>query len=143
MTIISDKFFFYFHPMFSVAENTCDLMQSVLFYQLVICVLFIAFSLFSLDQSMHEINFNTFLSTIAVLVALTPTFIYCYYADGVTADLHRVGDIFYQLLWYKLTNQEQKLLILPMQRAQQIFRMKGYGIVDCSLQIFLTVNAFN
>lgn len=131
----------FFHSI-SVAVNFRDIMQSILFYQLALCVLFSAFSLFAFDQSFssHGINYNTVLSLTILLCALNPTFFYCYFADGLTADLLEVGDIFFESMWYELPKQEQKLLISPIQCAQRIFRMKGYGIVDCSLEMFTKVN---
>lgn len=106
-----------------------------------ICITLIAFSLFALDQSMDDINFNTFVSLIALLNAVIPTFVYCYYADGLAVDLLRIGDIFYASMWYESRYQEQKLLILSIQRAQKTFQMKGYGIVYCSLEVFAAVSA--
>lgn len=126
--------------LFSVAENIRDIMQSALFYQLIECISFVAFSLFALDESMEEINLNTFMSFSALLYAIFSTIIYCYFADRLTADLFEVGDIFYESMWYKLPNQEQKASILSIQRAHRIFRMKCYGIVDCTLDTFTKVD---
>lgn len=115
-------------------------MQSILFYQLVNCGIFIAFGLFGMDQSLREINFDTFMCLAALICALIPIFIYCYHADGLSEDLLEIGDIFYATKWYKLSNQEQKIMMLPIQRAQRIFRLNGYKVIDCSLETFLTVN---
>lgn len=117
-------------------------MQSILFYQLVNCVLFSAFSLFALDQSIstHEVDYNSFVSLSALVSAFIPTFVYCYFAEGLTADLLKVGDIFYESKWYKLSNLEQRILILPIQRAQRVFQLNGYAFVACSLNVFLKVN---
>lgn len=115
-------------------------MQSILFYQLVNCGIFIAFGLFGMDQSLREINFDTFMCLAALICALIPIFIYCYHADGLSEDLREIGDIFFATMWYKLPHQEQKAIMLPIQRAQQIFRLNGYKIIDCSLGTFLTVN---
>lgn len=88
---------------------------------------------------MEEISFNTFMSFAALLCSLIPTFLYCYFADGVTVNLFEIGDIFYKSMWYKLPNQKQRLLILPIQRSQRIFRLHGYKIVDCTLESFAAV----
>lgn len=114
-------------------------MKGILFYQTIICVINIAFGLFSLDQSLDEPSFDTFASMIALFNLLTSTFVYCYYAEGVTTDLLRVGNIFYSSLWYKLSSQEQKLLILLIQRSQIIFRLRGFEFFDCSLEVFAVV----
>lgn len=139
---LSNIIFFVFPIHFiSVAENISDVMQSILFYQLMSCVLFSVFSLFALDQSifMHKIDFTTICSLAALLSALIPTFVYCYFSEGLTADLLEVSDILYESMWYKLPNQEQKLLILPIQRAQRVFRLNGFKFVACSLDTFSRV----
>lgn len=89
---------------------------------------------------MDGINFDTFISLIALSNAVIPTFVYCYYADGLTVDLLRIGDIFYASMWYELPNLEQKHFILSIQRAQQTFQMSGYKIVYCSLEVFTAVS---
>lgn len=123
----------------SAAKKSRYIMQGVIFYQLVTCVVFIAFSLFGFDQTVRSFNLNTSVCLLSLISAVTPTFIYCYYAESVTVDLLKIGDIFYESTWYELTYQEQKLLIPPIQRAQRVFRMNGYGLIDCSLGIFASV----
>lgn len=122
-----------------VAENIRDIMKAALFFQLLICVLFIAFGLFALNQTLIELNFNTYDCMIALLSALFSTFVYCYYADGVTTDLMDICNIFYSSLWYKLPSREQKLLILPIMRSQILFRLNGFGVINCSLEVFASV----
>lgn len=114
-------------------------MKGILFYQTVICVVNIAFGLFSLDQSLDDPSLDIFASIVALFNLLTSTFVCCYYAEGVTTDLLRVGDIFYNSFWYKLSSQEQKILILLIQRSQIIFRLKGFEFFDCSLEVFAVV----
>lgn len=114
-------------------------MKGVLFYQLLICVLNIAFGLFSLVQTLDELSLDTYHSITALFNMLASTFFYCYYADRATWDLLEIGDIFYNSLWYKLPIQEQKLLIIPIQRSQMLFVLKGFEFFDCSLQLFAAV----
>lgn len=125
MSLTKTTFFASFYS--RIAENTRDIMKAALFYQLLICVLFIAFGLFAFNQTLDEINFNTYDCMIALFSALFSTFVYCYYADGVTTDLLEIGEFFYNSLWYKLSFQEQKLLILPIERSQILFRLNVSG----------------
>lgn len=114
-------------------------MKSVLSFQLLVCVINIAFGLFSLDQTLDEFNSTAEHSIVSIFCMLSLALIYFYYADRLTVDLLEIGDVFYNLLWYKLPAQEQKLLIFPIRRAQQEFRLKGIEIFICSLQYFGTV----
>lgn len=111
-------------------------MKNVLFFQLLICVINIAFGLFSLDQTLNEFNSTMGHSIISIFCILSLALIYFYYGDRVTADLFKIGDIFYNSLWYKIPAQKQKLLIFPIRRAQQEFRLKGFEIFICSLEYF-------
>lgn len=76
---------------------------------------------------------------IASAIALLVLYIHCYASEHLTADLMAIGDIFYDSTWYRLPVKQQKLLVLPIQRATQEFRLKGSGLIDCSLAVFLSV----
>lgn len=112
------------------------MMKGILFFQLLSCVTNAAFALFALDLTLGELNFDTLITIMSTINVLSSTFIYCYFADGVTSDLLEIGDIFYNSLWYKLPLREQKLLFLPIQRAQKEFRLDGFGMVYCTLETF-------
>lgn len=114
-------------------------MKGILFYQMVNCVVDVVFDLISLDQTLHQLNTSTVHSIATLFILLALAFIFCYYADRVTVDLLAVSDIFYNSLWYKLPFQEQKMLILPIRRAQKKFRLTGYTVFECSIEVFVKV----
>lgn len=103
------------------------------------CVIDVVFDLISLDQTLHQLNTTTVHNIATLFTVLALAFIFCYYADRVTVDLLEVSDIFYNSLWYKLPFQEQQLLILPIRRAQKKFRLKGYTVFECSIEVFVKV----
>lgn len=47
--------------------------------------------------------------------------------------------VYSDLSWYNLRANEQKLVILPICRAQKRFHLVGYGIFDANMEIFLKV----
>lgn len=114
-------------------------MNGVIFYQFVSCVAFIAFSLFAVDRNVGSFDFDTIFCVLTLAAALSSTFIYCYYADKITRNLIEIGDIFYHTNWYGLPLKAQKLLVFSIQIAQKPFLFSGYGIFDCSLEIFVSV----
>lgn len=50
-----------------------------------------------------------------------------------------VVDVMYDSTWYTLPINLQKLLILMLMRPEKGFRLKGAGMIDCSLATFLAV----
>lgn len=54
-------------------------------------------------------------------------------------DLHGIGDVFYNCEWHRLPIKQQKLFLYPIQRSQKAIRLRGFGIIDCSLSFFSSV----
>lgn len=122
-----------------IADKTREIMKGILFYQMINCVINVAFDLFSLDQTLNERSTDTVHCIATLFSILLLAFIFCYYADRVTSDLLGIGDSFYNSLWYKSPFREQKLLILLIRRAQKEFRLTGFEIFDCSIEMFVMV----
>lgn len=57
------------------------------------------------------------------------------------------AEIVYNTFWYTYPVDSQRLIVQMIQRGQTPFHLKGFDIVDCSLETFLKVNclfsAFN
>lgn len=64
----------------------------------------------------------------------------CVFSEVITHDLCTIADIFYGYAWYRLPVKQQKLFILPIQRANKALRLTGLGLVDCSLRVFASVS---
>lgn len=116
-------------------------MSSPLFYQLLLCAITTALLLLGLIAD-GTINSGIIVSATALLSVLIPTYYYCSLSEKITQDLYSVGGILYDFNWYLLPVKHQKLFIYPIRRAEMGFRMKGFGIVDCSLSVFLSVRYF-
>lgn len=114
------------------------MMSGVLFYQLLMCTAIIAFDLFGLEEtgasSGAEITFYTMAS------GLVQSYLYCKLSENITTDLSDLGDTFYDTLWYLWPTDKQYLVMMPIERAQKEFRLKGFEFVECSLRIFSTVS---
>lgn len=67
------------------------------------------------------------------------TFAHYYLSERVTFDLLEIGAIFYNLTWYQLPVKQQRLITLPIARAQREFRLRNLNLSDCSLAVFLSV----
>lgn len=57
----------------------------------------------------------------------------------VTASLTAIGDHFYNFPWFLLPVEHQLLFLPPIQRSQSAYRLKGLGMVECSLRVYSAV----
>lgn len=114
-------------------------MSALIFYQLLMCATVVAFNMFNFMVNGIAINFDFIVSFYELLCSVIPTFIYSYIANEVMSSLLYVGDIFFECPWYELTPNQQKLLILVIERAQVKFYFDGFSLVHCSLHTFTSV----
>lgn len=103
------------------------------------CAASTAVSLFALEAN-GIFNIHAIPSVYDIIVALAMTFVYCYLSEGLTLNLCDVGNSFYGVAWNRSPVKVQALFMLPIQHSQQEFRLKGAGLVDCSLIVFGKVN---
>lgn len=119
-------------------ENICDLMSGILFNILLSCVLLLALSLFSLNQSI-VLNVRLAANLNLLLIYLMACYIYSYFSEAVTTNSFKIGDDVYNSLWNEMPVKQQKVIILIINRSQKEFRLRGLGMIDCSLAKFLAV----
>lgn len=120
------------------AELLCDMMGLILFSMLVSSTLVIAFSLFVFELN-ESINLEVASAFIDVMGCLGLSFAHFYLSERITTDLLDIGDIFYNSPWYRLPKKRQKLVMMPIIRAGRVFRLTGFGLFDCSLEMFSAV----
>lgn len=100
----------------------------------------IAFDLFAVELS-DTLSLETVTAVTNLCVVLAIAFAYCYLSDWITADLLEIGNVFYSSPWYRLLSvKQQQLLVLPIQRANRLVRLRSLGLIDCSGAVFLSVN---
>lgn len=116
-------------------------MLDILFYQLLICAVIIAFNLFGLETA--KLDMYTILATTELLCTVVPTYIYCYLSEQLTFDLLDIGVTFFGSIWYELPVKCQQLVTLPIIRSQRPIYLSGLGIIDCSLSVYLSVSVIN
>lgn len=117
-------------------------MNGPLFFIFAICIIAIAFELLALDQAVQEQHFGEadFLNLSAFVIHMIMLNVFCQYSEKFTDRSYEVADMVYtEIFWYKLSIAQQKSLIFMIHRAQKQFRLKGYGIFDCSLDLFSKV----
>lgn len=131
-------FFVYFLFFSRFGDTLRTIMSGVLFYQLLICAAVTAFNLFALESN-GFLSLNAAVSIYLMVTALITTFLYCYLAEGFTADLKEIGLIFYRSDWFQLSIKHQKMFVLLIKRSQREFRLSCFGLIDCTLKVFSSV----
>lgn len=126
---------------FSLATAVYNLMSLIIFTMIITCTLIIAFNLFAIEV-LDPLSVETMTIISNLFLELFLLFMYCFLSECLTLDLLDVGDIFYNSEWFQLPAKQQLLLMLPIKRAQSVFRLKGLGLVDCSLIVFSSVKKY-
>lgn len=116
-------------------------MDVTLFSITLTCTICIAFNMFvvELNDSLN-IEMMVAFADFAAVIAITA--VYFFHSEWITADLLEISDNFYNSPWYRLPVKQQKYLMLPIQRADRIYRMKSLGLFDCSLPVFVSVHFY-
>lgn len=117
-------------------------MNGPLFFELLSVIIIIVCELLSLDYAIKEHQFDSMLILIGCcfLIHLLMLSVLCHHSENLTTKSYEIGNItFLDLQWYNLSVSQQKLLVLPIARAQKTYRLEGFGIFDCSLEMFLKV----
>lgn len=123
---------------FRISQALCDIMALILFSLTLLCTSDIALNLLSVEVNfaLNQGMLNVFINFLMVFAL---TFAHYFLSEYVTADLLEIGEIFYNSAWYQLPVKHQRLLALPIERAQREVRLKNVDLFDCSLAIFSSV----
>lgn len=124
----------------SLASVFGDSTSEVIFYQMLFSAIDLATFMFAIDET-KGMNPSNSTAIEGALTVLLPSYMFCVLSENVTGRFADIGNAFYGCPWYYLSAQQQKMFLLPIQRAQKEFRLNGLGMVDCSLEIFSRVNS--
>lgn len=124
---------------FRVAEHVSDVMSPILFFLLLSYAIIIAVFLLNFE-AIDEFTLTIYGMVSAFIFFLAQLLIYSRLSENITEDLFATGDLFYESPWYQLPPKLQKLYILPIQRSQKVFRLKGLKIIECSMGVCASVS---
>lgn len=125
---------------FSLAEEVNNVVELILFTMAFICIIVIAMSLFVVE--IYGVSVEAIFASNAISFVLLVMFKYCHLSEGLTTDMLEIADIFYESEWYRLPVKQQRLMTLPIGRAQREFRLSAMGLFDCSLAVYSSVKYF-
>lgn len=70
---------------------------------------------------------------------LVYNFLICYFMTKLQTRAMEIGDLAYDLAWYRMPRAEQRCILIAIHRSQQSVEIRGMGWFVCSLEAFLTV----
>lgn len=115
-----------------------NLISAAFFFQISMFILMLAVDLFIIDQT-GGIDANALLNLNSTSMFFVMSYVFCYLSENITAKSLANANIAYEATWYKMSNSSQKAIGMIIMRSQREYRIVGFGMVECSLEVFLTV----
>lgn len=122
---------------FRLLSKIEDLMSAIMFFQLLMYVIFIALSLLAVDKA--EINTALLFDFQCLGLYTAYTFVCCSSSENLTEKSLDVSNVAYNSMWYCMSINERKVVILTIIRSQKEFRLDALGLFECSFVTFLQV----
>lgn len=93
-----------------------------------------------LSQQIQDPDGIIVLLLIAVFIAMSILFLYCYCGKFATERFQKMCDCVYELNWQKLPLNQQKYIVLMISNMQRPLYYHGIGIVTLDLSAFVQVS---
>ncbi|XP_055301839.1 uncharacterized protein LOC129568216 isoform X2 [Sitodiplosis mosellana] len=122
--------------MLNIMHRVKNLLSGPLFFQHITFAGFLAFTLLSLDQGIHDLSFDIVLSINCMFTQILFNYVFSSYAHSLSLCSSGVADIAYGSLWYTLPINQRDLILFTIRRSQIPFYLHGYKIFYCSMQTF-------
>lgn len=106
---------------------------------MLVCAVFLAFMMLSIDGNREGITSDVVINLFCLLLEIMLNYTSCKYAHALTNRYFEVAGDFYNILWYKLPFNQQKMVAMTIHRAQIPFHLKGYNLFTCNMETFLAV----
>ncbi|XP_014467802.1 PREDICTED: odorant receptor coreceptor-like [Dinoponera quadriceps] len=116
------------------------LMQFMLSSLVMCCLGYMVVTTISNAQDAKSIDSQTLLKAVMFyMAAMVEAFIFCFCGEYLTAKSKMIGDAAYTSLWYDLTHEQNKFILLIMLRSQKRLTITAGKIMDLSLEKFSSV----
>lgn len=122
-----------------IGKNLQTILAGSFFFQMLVCAVFLAFIWLSINQNGQTITTDVIINLFCLLLEIQLNFTSCSYAQSLTNRYFDVADDFYDISWYQLPCEQQKMIAMTIHEAQQPFYLKGYKLFTCSMETFLKV----
>lgn len=121
-------------------ENLQELLTDAVFIQLLIFVIFIALSLFSIDKKMQNFDLDAMIIFYCFIAQTCFTTVFSYFSDNACERSAEIGWIAYNIRWYQMPLEQWIFVGFISRRAQKPLSISGAMIFPCSLKTMAKVN---
>lgn len=121
-------------------DNIKNLLDESLFFQLLLFVIFIALSLFCVDQYMNDMDLNAILSFNLLISQVLFNSLFSYFSDEVSEQSNIIGWYAYDMHWYLMVIKQRYFIEWIIRRAQKPLIITGARIVPSSMETMGTVS---
>lgn len=121
-------------------EVICGIMSPSLFAQAINFVLFTAFVMLTIEQSIQHVTPATFFSLMSFCTQSLANFVTYRTAEKFTAQSLRFGHIIYNSNWSKWPVEQQKMMRFMIERTQKPFAFKGSALFNVNMELFAKVS---
>lgn len=97
--------------------------------------------LVSSEQSLNTGDHMLLISILNALITWSCLFyLLCDYGELVTDAFEELNRSIFDISWYACSADAQKMVLMMIRTSQQAVRLKGYGSINCSRDMFKQVN---
>lgn len=89
-----------------------------------------------------QLSSDMFFLPFLLISAFIQIYLFCHFGHGLSSGQEGIADDFYQLCWYRLSEQMQKLLLFPIMAAQNPSHLQAFGSIECTRGMFTKVLTF-
>lgn len=98
--------------------------------------------LVSPEQSLNTGDHMLLISILNALITWSCLFyLLCDYGELLTDAFEELNRSIFDISWYACSADAQKMVLMMVRTSQQAVRLKGYGSINCSRDMFKQVNA--
>lgn len=120
-------------------DNVKAFSHESVFFQLFLFVIFIALTLFCLDQSLERMDNNAILSMNCFVTQALFNTLFSYFSDKVSSRSMEIGWFVYRIHWYELPPKQRLFIEWIIRRAQKPFIITGAKIIPSSMETIAKV----
>lgn len=122
-------------------KSTKKILSGPQFFQFSFFVVFIVLAIRSVEKSLENPGLEFVVCLNCILSQLLFVYVECHFVTNITIKSLNIPNTIYNIRWYELPLEQQKL-ILPIIRQGQIpFSLDGYEFFSCSLETFAQVRS--
>lgn len=116
-----------------------ELLSGPQFFQFLIFVLTTVLTCLTFEQSLQHVTVESLECLNAFALQLILIYVLCYFGNNITVKSSTVAISIYNIRWYYLPLQQQKMIGAVIRQGQVPYKLDGFKIFSSSLETFAEV----